>query len=346
MTQVSSRAGSALATTTADRLLNHLRAHAGSYCTGTDLGRLLGVSRTAIWKQVNSLKAEGHQLESTPNRGYRWVTGPRHLHATEVRSGLNTDWLGDPVWVLDRVASTNRWAMTETTLGHGAVVAALAQTEGRGRLGRTWQSPAGSLPFSLVLAPRLPPNEATLLTLATALGVVEGIHDTCGIELGIKWPNDLLWQGHKVVGILTEMRSDADRMARAVVGVGININTDTGRELPSEIAGRATSLAAITGQSIDPAALLRRVLTRLEPVYDGLWGPHRVDARAQMMADYRDRCITLGQTVNVTRIGHRSQTGQAIAVDEEGRLVVEIDGQRHHLLSADVSLSATAGRSQ
>ncbi|MBI5137907.1 MAG: biotin--[acetyl-CoA-carboxylase] ligase [Nitrospirae bacterium] len=326
---------------TAGRLLVRLRECAGRFVSGSRLGAELGISRTAVWKHVHALQGEGYGIESTPHKGYRLVHPPHDLSAREVVASLAGNWLGRPLLLLEETDSTNRVAMHDRALGHGAVVAARRQLAGRGRLGRVWRTPPGTLAFSLVLSTPLPPQRATLITLAAALGVADGVRAACGLELDIKWPNDLLWQGRKVAGILTEVRSDPDRVVRAVVGIGLNANTAQD-DLPPEVRGRAGSLAQAVGRAVPPSALLARVLDALAATFDALFADPAGRAVDALLDDYRARCVTLGQPVTVT--GHDGVArGTALAVDADGSLRVrQADGAEMRVFSGDVTLSGEA----
>lgn len=262
---------------------------------------------------------------------------PEALSPHEVRAALATRWLGHPLVVLDRVDSTNRAAMEDTGLGHGAVLAARRQTAGKGRMGRTWQVPDGTVPFSLVLAPQISPDRMQLLTLATAVGLTDGIREHLHLSVDIKWPNDLLVDGKKLAGILTEARSDPDRIMRAVVGIGLNVNTDAGA-MTGELAGRTTSLKTMLGRRVPVSPLLANILSALEAVYDELAG---ASGPEQILERYRERCVTLGREVTVRERNGSVRTCRANGVDGHGALlVITPEGKQERLFSADVSLSA------
>ncbi len=324
--------------TTADRLLSALKANSGRFVSGSVLGEALGISRTAVWKQIKNLQAEGYGIESYPHKGYRLVHGPDRLNAREVSERLTGRWLGHPMVVLDEADSTNRVVMRDGTLGHGAVVAARRQTAGRGRLGRVWQGPVGTLCFSLLLTTPLPPHQGQLITLVTAVGLADGVAAATGIELDIKWPNDLLHNGRKVAGILTEVRSDPDRIVRAVVGIGLNANT-AAADFDPEVRQRATSLARILGAELPPAELLAHLLAGLEAVYDLLLATPEGAGMAELMDRYRGACVTVGQSVTVRGAAEVFE-GTALAVDDAGALTVQRhDGRRERVFSGDVTLS-------
>ncbi|MFQ5508703.1 MAG: biotin--[acetyl-CoA-carboxylase] ligase [Leptospirillia bacterium] len=334
---------------TAGRLVELLRAAGDGFVSGSRLGRELKVSRTAVWKHIKALESEGYGIVTHPRHGYRLAHAPEALHPREVASALSSRWLGSRMVVWQSVDSTNRAAMEDAGLGHGAVVAALCQPSGRGRLGRTWNSPPGSLPFSVVLSPGIPLEHMQTVTLATALGLAQGIEAATGVRVGIKWPNDLIWEGRKLAGILTEARSDPDRVVRSVVGVGLNVTTRTD-DFPPELQARAASLEMAGGRDISASSLLAALLNALEPVYDAVLSAGRAGRDAvDVMHAYRERCITLGRTVTVSGASGQPIYGEAVEVDATGALWIRPEGcEPIRVLSGDVTLNpdglAEAGR--
>jgi BirA family biotin operon repressor/biotin-[acetyl-CoA-carboxylase] ligase len=324
-----------------ERLLGLLKAAEGGFVSGTGAAGALGVSRTAVWKHVHALREEGYGIEAVPHRGYRLLGVPEEPVPRELAEGLSTAWLGRRLVAYPEVDSTNRAAMGDASLGHGAVVYAFRQTGGRGRLGRAWSTPPGSIPFSVVLEPALAPQRAQALTVAAAVGLARGIEAACGLSPDIKWPNDLQWRGRKLAGILTEARSDPDRILRAVVGVGLNANTAE-RDFPPEAGGNAVSLARAAGAPVDLGDLLRAVLTALEAAFDAALAPDPAPVTA-LLDDYRARCVTLGRAVTVTERGGRTLRGTAERVDDLGALWVRReDGQTVPVYAGDVTLSGAA----
>jgi BirA family biotin operon repressor/biotin-[acetyl-CoA-carboxylase] ligase len=332
----------------AEALLKALAGAEGAFVSGTRLAADLRVSRTAVWKHVGALRAEGYRIESAPHRGYRLAGRPDALLPRELAAGLATAWLGRSLVAFERVDSTNRAAMQDLALPHGAVVYAFTQTGGRGRLGRAWVSPPGSVPFSVLLTPNLAPQRAQLLTLAAAVGLVRGIEAATGLAADIKWPNDVLCRGRKLAGILTEVRSDPDRVVRAVVGVGLNVATDPAT-FPEAVGPKATSVAAALGRRVATAPLLRAVLAALETAFDAVLGGD-LGALDGLMAAYRARCVTLGREVVVHAAGKASAgtsagplAGRAERVDDLGALWIRCaDGGAVPVYAGDVTLAGEA----
>jgi BirA family transcriptional regulator, biotin operon repressor / biotin---[acetyl-CoA-carboxylase] ligase len=322
-------------------------AGAEGFVSGTHLAQALKVSRTAVWKHVGQLKAEGYRVESVPHKGYRLAARTDALLPRELAEGLATAWLGRSLVAFERVDSTNRAAMGDANLSHGAVVYAFRQTVGRGRLGRPWASPPGSVPFSVVLAPGairgLAPQRAQLLTLAAAVGLVRGIEAATGLVADIKWPNDVQWKGRKLAGILTEVRSDPDRVTRAVVGIGLNVAT-AADDFPPEVRPHATSLATALGTPVAAAPLLRAVLAGLEGTFDAVLSGD-AGALADLLSAYRARCVTLGRDV-VVRGSRETFSGRATRVDDLGALWVRrADGAEQPVYAGDVTLAPAAAPS-
>lgn len=325
----------------AEALLAALAGAAGGFVSGTGLAASLRVSRTAVWKHVGALRAEGYRIESAPHKGYRLAGRPDALLPRELAQGLTTAWLGRALVAFERVDSTNRAAMQDLGLPHGAVVYAFAQTGGRGRLGRAWASPPGSVPFSVLLTPDLVPQRAQVLTLAAAVGLVRGVEAATGLAADIKWPNDVQWRGRKLAGILTEVRSDPDRVVRAVVGIGLNVATDPAA-FPEEVRARATSIAQALGRPVAAAPVLRAVLAALEGAFDAVLGG---DARVleALLAAYRARCVTLGSEVVVHGAAGAAAgplAGRAERVDDIGALWVRrAGGEAVPVYAGDVTLA-------
>lgn len=316
-----------------DDMLLSLLAGSDEYISGEDISRRLGVSRTAVWKYVEDLRRVGYVIEAIPRRGYRLVARPDKLLPTEIRAGLVTVKLGQVVHYFSRVNSTNDVARELARQGadEGTLVVAEEQTDGRGRRGRSWVSPPGTDIFaSLILRPNLLPARAPLLTLTTAVAGAEAIRGLTGLPAAIKWPNDLLINGRKVAGILTEMSAEIDTIFYVIVGIGINVNTVS---FPADIGAIATSLALESGQPFSRRRLLQLFLQQLERWYHTL-----LDRREEVLQRWRELSLTLGREVTVYSPNF-TVYGRALNIDQEGALLLETDlGEQVRILSGDVSL--------
>ncbi len=321
----------------ADRILALLRAAEGQELTGVAIARTLGVSRAAVWKQMDQLRAHGYVIEATPGRGYRLAAAPQHLVETEVRAHLRTTCFGRFLRVLAEVDSTNRHlgALADQGATEGTVIVADAQTAGRGRLARTWFSPPGrNLYFSVLLRPAVEPSLAVTLPLlagCTVANVLAAVAPELDAQVRIKWPNDIWLGPRKLCGVLCEMQAETDRVHHVVVGIGLNVNL--GRdELPPALRASATSLAIAAGHPFDRAGLLAALLARFETDYL-LWSERGL---APFLADLRARDLLYDRPLVVEQAGRVVQ-GRGAGIQADGSLVlVAPDGSRQDICSGDV----------
>jgi len=317
-----------------DDVLRLLRSSRSGYMSGAALGAAMGFSRTAVWKHIKTLEREGYAIEAVPSKGYRLTSSPDVIIAGEVKQGLGTKIIGKEILHYAEVASTNTLAMDLARKGavDGTVVIAETQTGGKGRLGRTWSSPAGNLYVSVVLRPAVPISKSPLITLMGAVAVASGIRRQCGLPAGIKWPNDILLSGKKVSGLLTEMSAEPDRIRHIVLGIGVNVNMDS-RALQPEVRRMSTTLAAAVGKPVDRTALLRTLLTELD-----LWYHRFLQNDAEVLAAWKELNVTLGHRVAVSG-GSAKLEGLARGVDAEGRLILKLDdGTLRQVAAGDVTI--------
>ena len=213
------------------------------YLSGQQLCDHFQVSRTAVWKVIEHLKKEGYQIEAVRNKGYRLVGSPDVISKAEIESLVQTKWAGRQVICYQETDSTNIRAKEAGERGecHGTLFVAEQQAAGKGRRGRSWESPAGvSVYMTILLYPEMPPVKAPRLTPLMAIAVAKGIRRVTGLKCMIKWPNDVIVGGKKICGILTEMSAEIGFINYLVIGVGINVNQDS---FPEEIQDKATSPA-------------------------------------------------------------------------------------------------------
>lgn len=290
---------------------------AGAPLSGEALAGLLGLSRAAVWKRINRLKALGYSIEGSPRRGYLLLGLPDKLLPGEIIQGLKTRYLRGPIHHFETLHSTNDLAkeLGSRDAPEGSLVVAESQTRGRGRLGREWDSPPGTgLYVSILLRPSLPPTEMPQITLTAAVAVVRALRRATGVAPGIKWPNDLLVDGKKLGGILTEMETESDQIRHLVVGLGLNINN---REFPPPLDLTATSLALATGSSFCRREILRAWLEEFEALYDLFLNRDF----GVILDEWRGYNVTLGQTVTV-RQGPGEISGLALEVAGDGALLI------------------------
>ena len=264
----------------------------GGYVSGEQLSERLGMTRAAIWKHIQALREEGYVIQSAQNKGYYIESFPDALNSALVFRALKTRALGRNPVCLPSIEPTNFYAkkLAQQNAEHGTLVIAEEQTKGRGRMGRSWiSSPSSGIYMSLILRLRIAPEEAPKLTLIAALAVRRAVNCICGLNPKIKWPNDLLFDGKKFCGILTEMSANMDELEYAVVGIGINVNTEG---FDAAIKDIATSLYCQSGVKYDRNALAADVINHLEQLIDEwLTG----SGFAPLLDEYRAHCESFGQ---------------------------------------------------
>lgn len=322
-----------------EKILKILR-ETDTYVSGQKLCEQLGVSRTAVWKAINQLKEEGYEIDSVNNRGYRLNKVPDVMSEAEILSQLHTRWLGHPLHYLDIVDSTNIYAkeLAERGAGHGTVVIGDQQTAGKGRLGRTWNSPRGcAIYITYLLRPDILPIHASRLTIVAALATTRAIEEVTNLTCGIKWPNDIVVDGRKVCGILTEMSADMDQIHHVVIGIGVNVNMT---EFDKEICTTATSLRLQTGEVVSRASVILSMLKYFEQYYDSFM---QTEDLSGLLEEYNSHLVNRNKEV---RIIERQKEWTAIArnMNVQGELVVETeDGVLHNIMSGEVSVRGIYG---
>lgn len=316
------------------RILELLRRQEG-FLSGEDIGRELSITRAAVWKGIKKLREEGYEIEAVTNRGYRLTNPETMYNKRELEQGLKTKTMGQTIYFYEETDTTNNRARELALEGapEGTLVVAEKQTAGRGRRGKVWESPLGTgIWMSLVLRPQIAPTEASVLTLLCGLATAEAIEAETGLSAGIKWPNDILINGKKAVGILTEMDCEMSEVHFVIPGIGINVNTAS---FPPEIAEIATSLYLECGKTVSRRRLVHRVLERLEEHYETFL---RTGSFAAMLEDYRKHCITLGKEVHV--LGREPFFAEALDITPEGELLVRRadNGKEEAVFSGEVSI--------
>lgn len=291
---------------------------AGAPLSGETLASHLGLSRMAVWKRINRLKALGYTIEGSPRRGYRLLGIPDKLLPEEILAGLQTRLFKGPIYHFEVLPSTNDLAKELGAKGapEGTLVVAEGQSKGRGRLGRRWDSPPGAgLYASLLLRPPLPPTELPQITLTTAVAVVRALRRAAGLTCGIKWPNDLLLNGKKLGGILTEMETETDQIRHLIVGLGLNVNNS---QFPEGLKTTATSLALEGGRPFCRLTILKAWLEEFESLYERFLARQFPD----ILKEWKTYTVTLGKAVTV-RQGTVEVCGEAQEVAPDGALLIQ-----------------------
>lgn len=306
------------------------------YVSGQQLCDTLGVSRTAVWKVINQLKEEGYEIEAVRNRGYRIVEAADVLNASELKSRLHTKHIGSKVYYQSEIDSTNSWLkrLAEEGAPDGSVTIADMQSRGKGRRGRVWVTPFGtSIPFSILLRPDIRPERASMLTLVMGLCVAEAMEQLYGMEVGIKWPNDVVVNGKKICGILTEMTMQAEYIDSVIIGTGINANM---QEFPEELQDKATSLRNILGKPVKRADIVVKILELFE---ENCHIFLQTQDLTGLIDKYHSFLLNRGKEVRVLQPGDEHE-GVAEGIDALGNLLVirKDTGEKEQVFAGEVSI--------
>jgi BirA family biotin operon repressor/biotin-[acetyl-CoA-carboxylase] ligase len=321
-----------------EKILDILRDAGGTYVSGEDLCKLSGISRAAVWKRMEKLRDEGYDIEALPHLGYRLIGVPDRLIPGEIKWKLGTRVMGREIVSYKKADSTNdvAYSLAEKGMKEGSVIIAEEQARGKGRHGRQWVSPPkGGIYMSIILRPELAPNEIPKITLLAAVAVSKAIRAATGLPALIKWPNDIMVDGRKVCGILTEMRAQQDSIDFVVLGIGVNVNTPV-RSLPKgasslkaelEEAGKETPVSRIE--------LTRSIIGSVEKYYDIL----EAGGAKSIIEEWKGLSAMLGSRVKVM-LPKRSFEGRAHDIDRDGALIVRLDsGVLEKVSSGDVIMA-------
>lgn len=324
--------------TTKDQLLLYLKENQGNWVSGELISNNLSVSRAAIWKHIRNLKEEGYVIESASKKGYFLSESSDPITADEIRQGLCTKVFGKKnIIFLNETDSTNTRAKELAAQGapEGTLVIAEKQTEGRGRRGRSWFSPpGGGIYFSLILRPVISPGETPKITLMTAVVLAETLISLMKLKLRIKWPNDILVNGKKLAGILTEISTEMDAVNYIIVGLGLNVNTQF-EKFPQDIKENATSILIENGKQFPRVKLIQHYLKLYEIYYDMF----KNNDFEPIMKRWRELADIIGKQIRVDVIG-KTHIGKVVDVDNDGVLILKDDqGRLQRIFSGDVTLA-------
>lgn len=259
-----------------------------------------------------------------------------HIKASEISKDLNTKYVGRNLYVYPEVGSTNAVAkfLSENGIENGSVVIAERQTAGRGRTGKSWESPLGGVWLSIILSPDADDSKIPLITLATGVAVAKAL-ERIGVENPeIKWPNDVMINGRKVCGILTEAITNFNKIRNVIVGVGIDANFSTD-DLPEELKSITTTLEEELGKKVDENLLIKIFLEEFEEICELL----KSQNHEEILAQWRRRSYTIGKIVEVRKPHKRTYDAYVIGISKEGSLVVEkSDGSLEKVISGECAI--------
>ena len=320
-------------------ILRMLR-EADGYISGQELCNKFGVSRTAVWKAINQLKEAGYKIDAVQNKGYILKSAPDIMNQNELKSIMNTSWAGQELFYFDSIDSTNTKAkeLAEAGYPNGTLVVSDSQSAGKGRRGRSWESPSGTGIFmTLMLKPDINPNNASMLTLVAALAVAKAISEITGEKALIKWPNDIVMNGKKVCGILTEMSAQFDYINHIVIGIGINVHNET---FPDELKETASSLMLeCGGRRFRRAEIVEKTMEYFEKYYEVYLQTEDLSA---LVKEYNAILVNMQKNVRVLDPKEPFE-GKAMGITPKGELIVDTWESRKLVSSGEVSVRGIYG---
>ena len=323
-------------------ILKLLQENKGTFVSGEQISEEMGITRAAIWKSIDGLRKEGYEIESKTKLGYRLVASPDRATAENVGARITTRVVGQHISYFEQIDSTNTYAKQAALEGgaDGLVVIANEQTGGRGRSGRSFQSPPDKgLYLTALLRPQAAPADVLNITALAAVAACNAVERVCGVRPGIKWTNDLILNGKKLAGILTEMgiEGESGALQYVVIGIGLNANQEP-EDFAEEVAEMAVSLRMALGAPVCRAALAAALIEELDALYGRLGGDLSGD-----LTQYRADCVTLGRQVRILGSG-AERPGEAVDIDEGFGLVVRrADGTEEVVRSGEVSVRGLYG---
>ena len=314
-----------------NQILKALHGKKGEYISLEELASEGEISPEQVPNEIEWLENDDYIIEHSSELGYRLIKVPNRLLPYEIQRDLHTSYIGKEIHYFKEVDSTNEVAkkLAEEGAQEGTIVIAESQTSGKGRLGKKWISPSGGVWMTIILRPDIPPHQAPQLTLVTGVAMAKTLDKECGLDVGIKWPNDILIGNKKVCGILTEAITN-HKLDFVLVGIGLDLNVDLDN-FPPELREGATSLKRELHRDIPGVKLVQNFLTDFENLYDEF----KAGNFPEILAEWRRLSKTIGRHVEVHKRG-RVVTGEAIGVNKDGMLILEMeDGSLRKVMSGE-----------
>ena len=304
------------------------------FISGEELSNQLGISRTAIWKQIKELKKEGYQFEAVRKKGYRLLNLPDDLNLVGVKQNLQTKWLGHELVFYNKLESTQKTAheLARNGASNGTIILADEQTKGKGRLGRQWHSANGKgVWMSIILRPSFTFQQAPLITLLTSVVIAKTLQELYGIPIRIKWPNDIYLQEKKLAGILTEIHGEQDLLQYLIIGIGINTHRTV---FPAELDHKVISLEEFLNSPLRRKELVQSLLFNLEKYYERYIN----EGFSPFYTFYNELLLWKGMQITVNQL-NRQLTGINEGINQDGQLLLrQNDGQLIKLFSGDIGV--------
>lgn len=305
----------------------------GGFISGELISEKLGMTRAGVWNYMKSLKEEGYIIESIPRKGYRLVEGPDIVNYEEIKNYLNTKFIGKKIYHFEKIDSTNKEAkLIAGECEEGTVIIAEEQTEGKGRMGKKWESRnRKGIYMSIILKPDLEPIKISKITLVVS-AAINNVLRSMGIDTSIKWPNDIYVEEKKVCGILTEMSAEINKVNYIVVGIGINVNLDED-DFGEDIKNIGTSLKIVEGKKLVRKEIVGNILNEVERLYIKF----KNDDTKEAIETCRIYSSLIGREIKILR-GKNTIIAKALDIGENGELIVEYDGREEKIFSGEVSV--------
>lgn len=301
------------------------------YVSGQNISDKLGITRAAVWKRISKLKELGFEIESVTKKGYKLLSYPDILNKELIEIGMKSDFIGHSVEVLESVDSTNDYAKKKAKeLVDGSVIISLEQVKGKGRRGRSFHSGKGDgIYLSIILKPGFEPTKAPFITSIAGAALVNTFNKF-NIQTKVKWPNDVLINGKKVAGILTEMSADMEFIEYIVLGVGINVS---GLEFPNELKNIATSLK-LEGYDVKKLNIIWQFIYEFEILYN----LYLNENTSEVVNILRNNSSVIGKQINVHYM-NEIESAIAIDINNQGALIIKTqEGEVKELSSGEISI--------
>ncbi|SEM08177.1 BirA family transcriptional regulator, biotin operon repressor / biotin-[acetyl-CoA-carboxylase] ligase [Paenisporosarcina quisquiliarum] len=319
-----------------EKILSQLINAKGEPVSGQKLADELHISRTMIWKHLKSIEEDGYVIEAIKKKGYVLQSIPDLVIPEQIIPNLKTKQLGRTIEYYTTCESTQIIAADKAREGvpHGTVVIAEEQTDGRGRLDRSWNSTANKgIWMSVIIRPAISPQFAAQFTLVSAVAITQAIQEVTNLTPEIKWPNDILINGKKVTGILTELQADMDIVHSIIIGIGVNVNQELSA-FEESIQKTATSLKIENGEEIDRSLLVAKILYYLEK-YGDLYVENGFKPIKILWESHN---CTIGKRIRATTL-RETLEGVALGITNDGVLEIKLDsGEIRGVYSADIHL--------
>lgn len=314
-----------------DKILKLLKDNSPEYLSGEKISEILGITRSGVWKNIKALKNEGYIIHSVTNKGYRLEGDVYRLSEAAIRALKGDSTIAGELFFFDTVTSTFD-KLSELSPKEGLTVLAAHQTNGRGRLGRSWESAGGGIYFSFLLLPPIDTQTSPFITLICALGVYRALSKY--ISCGIKWPNDIVSGGKKVCGILTKTSLCENEIESVAVGIGVNANNT----VFDKSLEHASSVRLISGKSVDENRLFAEIVSEIDFAYYHM-------PRSEVLEEYKSACVNLGREVTAHYTDSRGDVkGICTDILPDGSMNIISDGKTVNVNSGEVSVKGIYGR--